>query len=189
MLKHGILGLLNYCDMTGYEIRTAFRASLNHFWQAQTSQIYRELQALENSGWITAVHVEQKGKPDKNILSITDEGRKELLRWLEDEEETGISRNPMLMKTFFRGECSIAENIEYFRRLPDRNAVFPDGKAAADNASVKYAEMIGDPLKALYWKFTIDFGIMFEKMLKEWCDNCINELEALQNETADTRSE
>ena len=189
MLKHGILGLLNYGDMTGYEIRTVFKVSLNHFWQAQTSHIYRELQVLEKNGWITSSHVEQKGKPDKNVLSITKEGKKELLRWLKDEDEPGTIRTYMLMKTFFRGECSIAENIEYFRRLPERNAVFPDGKTAADSASVKYAEMIGDPLKALYWKFTIDFGIMFEKMLKEWCDNCINELEALQNETADPRSE
>ena len=39
--------------------------------------------------------------------------------------------------------------------------------------------MIDDPLKALYWKFTIDFGIMYEKMLKEWCDNCVRELEGL----------
>ncbi len=47
MLKHGILGLLNYHDMTGYEIMEVFRDSLRFFWSAQTSQIYRELQTLE----------------------------------------------------------------------------------------------------------------------------------------------
>ena len=31
MLKHGILGLLNYGDMTGYEIREIFNKSLNFF--------------------------------------------------------------------------------------------------------------------------------------------------------------
>ena len=58
MLKHGILGLLSYGDMTGYQIMTVFRDSLSHFWVAQTSQIYRELQGLEKNGWIAAVHVE-----------------------------------------------------------------------------------------------------------------------------------
>ena len=53
MLKHGILGLLNYGDKTGYEIMTVFRDSLNHFWTAQTSQIYRELQTMEKNGWIS----------------------------------------------------------------------------------------------------------------------------------------
>ena len=47
MLKHGILGLLSYGDMTGYQIMTVFRDSLSHFWVAQTSQIYREMQGLE----------------------------------------------------------------------------------------------------------------------------------------------
>ena len=50
MLKHGILGLLNYGDMTGYEIREIFNKSLNFFWQAQSSQIYRELRTLEKNG-------------------------------------------------------------------------------------------------------------------------------------------
>ena len=47
MLKHGILGLINYHEMTGYEIMQTFKDSLNFFWKAQTSQIYRELQVLE----------------------------------------------------------------------------------------------------------------------------------------------
>ena len=46
MLKHGILGLISNGDKTGYEIMTVFRDSLNHFWTAQTSQIYRELQTM-----------------------------------------------------------------------------------------------------------------------------------------------
>ena len=69
MLKHGILGLLSYGDMTGYQIMTVFRDSLRHFWVAQTSQIYRELQGLEKNGWIAAVHVEQAGKPQRDEKS------------------------------------------------------------------------------------------------------------------------
>ncbi|MDE7252270.1 MAG: PadR family transcriptional regulator, partial [Acetatifactor sp.] len=52
MLKHGILGLINYREMTGYEIMRTFRDSLNFFWEVQTSQIYRELQTLESKGWV-----------------------------------------------------------------------------------------------------------------------------------------
>ena len=39
MLKHGILGLLNYHQLTGYEIMTTFRDSLLFFCNAQTIQI------------------------------------------------------------------------------------------------------------------------------------------------------
>lgn len=180
MLKHGILGLLNYGDMTGYEIKTVFSDSLNHFWHAQTSQIYRELQALEKNGWVTSTKVEQAGRPDKNVLSITQAGRDELKAWLSDGVDTNPVRSGMLMKTFFRGEFGIDENIEFFRNLPKMESVFPKGSEAAGVVSGEYKEKLVDPLKALYWKFTIDFGIMYEKMLKEWCDNCVRELEALK---------
>lgn len=103
MLKHGILGLLNYGDMTGYEIREAFESSLKFFWPAQTSQIYRELIVLEKNKWIVKHTVEQSGKPNKNICSITEEGRKELLRWLSDPDINIDMRSPTLMKIFFYG--------------------------------------------------------------------------------------
>lgn len=181
MLKHGILGLLNYGNMTGYEIMIVFRDSLSYFWQAQTSQIYRELQVLEKNGWIQANHIEQNNKPDKNLLSITDAGRKELKKWLQEDESKGMIRNQLLLKTFFRGECSIDENIEYFKSIPKNEQVFPDGTNELIEKNRKYQQNIGDPLKALYWKFTVDFGLMYEKMLKEWSENCLHELEEIKN--------
>ena len=61
LLKQGILGLLNYGDMSGYEIKTIFQQSLNYFWTAQTSQIYRELQSLERRlGYLNAGCSERK---------------------------------------------------------------------------------------------------------------------------------
>ena len=40
-LKHAILGLLNYAEMTGYNIDRYFKSSIAFFWHAQTSQIYK----------------------------------------------------------------------------------------------------------------------------------------------------
>ncbi len=180
MLKHGILGLLGYGDMTGYEIKNVFEDSLSHFWQAQTSQIYRELQALEKNGWITSTRVPQDGKPDKNVISITDGGREELKKWLDEETESSMIRNPMLMKTFFRGECSIDENIEYFKHLPEQECRVKSDREEIEKMSEEYKNSVDDPLKALYWKFTIDFGVMYGKMVREWSENCVKELEKIK---------
>ena len=79
MLKHGILGLLNYKEMTGYEIMEIFRDSLNYFWDAKTSQIYRELQWLEQKECVNKTIVPQNGKPDKNVYSITATDRKSVV--------------------------------------------------------------------------------------------------------------
>ncbi|MBO4385748.1 MAG: PadR family transcriptional regulator [Treponema sp.] len=186
MLKHGILGLLNYGKMTGYEIMTVFRDSLSFFWHAQTSQIYRELQTLEKSGWIQSTRIEQESRPDKNMLSITRDGKKELLRWLRDDDVKSTVRSPLMMKTFFRGECSIDENIEFFKNLPEQKSVFPEGSKKADLLRDEYQKNVADKMKALYWKFTMDFGLMYEKMLRKWCKDCIRELEEYKHgNTAD----
>lgn len=46
-LPHAILGLLNYMPMTGYDLKNFFDDSIDFFWSAQMSQIYRELKNLE----------------------------------------------------------------------------------------------------------------------------------------------
>ena len=179
MLKHGILGLINNGDKTGYEIMTVFRDSLNHFWTAQTSQIYRELQTMEKAGWISQTHVAQAGKPDKNVFSITPAGHEELLRWLRQDHIPAGYRNPFLLKTFFMGELPVQENIEFFKAF-QHAAVFTDeGKQASANADM-YQQALSHPEKAVYWKLTIEFGRMYEKIQREWCDSCIRELEGLK---------
>ena len=179
MLKHGILGLISYGSLSGYEIMTVFRDSLNHFWTAQTSQIYRELQTMQKAGWISETHVVQTGKPDKNVFSITPAGRDELLRWLRDDALPANTRLPFLMKTFFMGEMPVEENLAYFKAMRD-DRVFPDEGEKASADAEMYRRAIEHPEKALYWKFTIEFGRMYEKMQREWCEYCIRELEALQ---------
>ena len=188
MLKHGILGLLNYGDKTGYEIMTVFRDSLNHFWTAQTSQIYRELQTMEKNGWISQRHVEQAGKPDKNVFSITEAGRAELLGWLRAENLPKSARDPFLMKTFFRGELPVEENIAYFRACRQER-VFPDDGKQATAAAEMYRQAIQNPEKAVYWKLTIEFGRMFERMYRQWCQICVQELESLQQRQNDETRE
>ena len=176
MLKHGILGLINNGDKTGYEIMTVFRDSLSHFWTAQTSQIYRELKTLEQAGWIAQTHVEQTGKPDKNVFSITPAGHDELVRWLREDEIPAGYKNPFLLKTFFMGDLPVEENIAFFKMLRN-DSVFPDeGRHASANVDL-YRQAINHPEKAIYWKLTIEFGRMYEKMQREWCDYCIQELE------------
>ncbi len=179
MLRHGILGLISNGDKTGYEIMTVFRDSLNHFWTAQTSQIYRELQTMEKAGWISQRRVSQSGRPDKNVFSITQAGHDELLRWLRDDSPPAGVRNPLLMKTFFMGELPPEESIACFRALRDAS-VFPDGGKQVSDKAELYRQALRNPEKAVYWKLTIEYGRMYENMQRQWCETCIRELEALQ---------
>lgn len=176
MLKHGILGLLNYHEMTGYEIMVVFRDSLHFFWSAQTSQIYRELQTLEGKGWAAKTQVPQQSKPDKNVYAITAEGREELLRWLSDGELIPNTRNAILMKVFFLGEHSREENIRYFEDFKEYCGIFFQGLDAAEAHVKEYSVVLDDPGKALYWEMTIDYGRRVTQMGMDWAQSCIERL-------------
>lgn len=176
MLKHGILGLLNYHPMTGYEIMLVFRDSLRFFWSAQTSQIYRELQTLEAEGWVGKTSVFQQSKPDKNIYTITPEGHNELLRWLSDGTPELNSRSHILMKVFFLGEQSRGENICYFENLKRYCAVLLQSLDMAQEHIGQYSDMIDDQGRSAYWEMTIDFGRRNMRMYMDWAQNCIERL-------------
>ncbi len=177
MLKHGILGLLNYHSLTGYEIMEVFRDSLNFFWSAQTSQIYRELQGLEKKGWVGKTPVPQQGKPDKNIFSITAQGKEELLRWLADESPGIVAKEPVLMKVFFMGERKREENICYFQRMISDCEGFLQRLSPVPAYIENYSNYLGHKEKSLYWQMTVDYGRRKMQMYIEWAKNCISLLE------------
>ncbi len=176
MLKHGIMGLLSYGDMTGYEIMQVFRDSLNFFWNANTSQIYRDLQTLKKAGYVTAREVPQKGRPDKKEFSITDAGRDELKSWLR-EYSCGTANLPLLMKVFFLGEITKKENLERFRQMKSESENSIKALEKVKNIIAVYKERVENPDASLYWKMTLDYGIRYMNMINEWCDTCIAELE------------
>lgn len=176
MLKHGILGLLSYGSMTGYEIMEVFRDSLNFFWNANTSQIYRDLQTLKKAGFVTDKLIPQKGKPDKKEFSITEAGKAELKKWLCDYTD-GITNFPLLMKVFFSGEINRENNISHFKQLKDDCKKAMLGLSEVGQIIECYKQKVLNPEASLYWSMTLDFGIRYIKMIDEWCDTCIAQLE------------
>ncbi|MCI9080002.1 MAG: PadR family transcriptional regulator [Lachnospiraceae bacterium] len=177
MLKHGILGLLNYQDMTGYEIMEVFRDSLNYFWDAKTSQIYRELQKLEQKGFVNKTVIPQSGKPDKNVYSITETGQAELLQWLSDDDLGLRIKTPVLMKVFFLGERSASENIQYFESVKERCEQFLKSLEPVPGYIETYGNMIGQHDKELYWQMTVEYGRRITETQIEWAKDCIRSLE------------
>ena len=77
----------------------------------------RDRRTLEKNDWITITTVEQSEKPNKNVCSITEDGRTELLSWLSTQNPIGDTRVPLLMQVFFLGNRSKEENIAYFEGI------------------------------------------------------------------------
>src|SRR4028119_2379579 len=83
---YAVLGLLGFGqELSGYEVRQwALRSLRFFFWTPAQSHVYRELRRLEGLGLAARRAVPQEGRPDKRVFAITDEGRRELARWIDE---------------------------------------------------------------------------------------------------------
>lgn len=178
-LKHGLLGILNYSEMTGYELSRTFKDSLSFFWQAQTSQIYRELNKMEENGLLSSRIEIQTDKPNKRIYSITDEGKAELQNWLgmDMTDEMLPTRSEALLRLFFSSERTTEDTIKSLEHIVEiyrkQLVEFEEVTSTID----KYKTIAHSDKDMLYWDLTADFGREYSNMCLHWAENCIRRLE------------
>ena len=184
-LKHGILGLLTYSPMAGYDLMKAFDQSLKFFWPAQTSQIYRELETMAASGWIETEEERSRGRLVKTIYAITAAGREELNRWLLDaREERSGGKNPFLLRLFFQsraGAESIRELVEARKARAESNA-----RELRTVLAATIPERLGetkDELAAFCWSQAAEYGVSQFEAEAAWARACLKRLDMMQGET------
>jgi DNA-binding PadR family transcriptional regulator len=179
-LKYGLLGLLNYGKMTGYDLDKAFKDSLEFFWQGQTSQIYRELTAMEQAGWLSSEIEVQTGKPNRKIYAITETGRSEFMKWLAASDEAARDalrlRNSFLMRLFFSGELPPEKAASMLRDFRDncRNALAD--MAAVPDSIEQYKTLIARPEKSNAWRMVALFGKSYYEACEKWAAEMLDTL-------------
>jgi PadR family transcriptional regulator AphA len=115
-LRHVVLTVLARGGLSGYEITKNFSAVYSHFWRASHQQVYRELARLHEAGRVTAKVITQKGRPNKNVYTLTKQGLDELRDWVSESTEFPKPQNDLLVKLLALGVASPDE----FRREFDR---------------------------------------------------------------------
>jgi len=68
-LGNALLGLLSYGPMTGYDLKKLLDYPMGFFWLAQMSQIYRELNKLEEKGLVKSEIKPQEKRPDRKVCA------------------------------------------------------------------------------------------------------------------------
>ncbi|MVO98263.1 DUF4180 domain-containing protein [Paenibacillus lutrae] len=94
-IQLAILGILSWKSSTGYELKKIFEESSFMYWSGNNNQIYKALMNLENDDFVTSEVVHQDNSPSKKIYTLTEEGLKELKKWLVSSSEA-----PEIKKTF-----------------------------------------------------------------------------------------
>jgi DNA-binding PadR family transcriptional regulator len=112
-----ILGMLARGVETGYAVKRAVDRSTRFFWAASYAQVYPELAALENDGYLTSAHAPHGARPRKTYR-LTDKGHTALASWLRSERIPDFEqRDEGLLRLFFADALPPEEALALVRRL------------------------------------------------------------------------
>ncbi|SFR33380.1 DNA-binding transcriptional regulator, PadR family [Yoonia tamlensis] len=107
-LRFAILGFLSVKPFSGYDLRKAMDASVQHFWPADQAQVYRTLTRLIADGLVAVQAVEGDSRQRK-LHFATQAGLAELDAWLRAIAPVEETREPFLLKMFFGGRIGAAD--------------------------------------------------------------------------------
>lgn len=167
---YAILGLLNHKAMTGYDIKKRIDLTLRYFWDAGFGQIYPGLKTLERNGWVECTGMAGEAGPDRNVYSITEQGREELKRWLSLPVEKEQVKYEILLKLFFGNMVPVEDNIRIIEEFKRRNSGVLNLFELFEADLLKVMSASGDHR---YFYLTVLFGEKVTKAYLEWADEAI----------------
>ena len=177
-LKHALLGILSFEPMTGYEVKQFFDSSVQHFWNAELSQIYPTLKALEESGYVGMRVEVQQNRPNRKIYAITDEGRQEFLRWVRTPQLPADLRDPFLIKVFFGTEVPAEDIVILLRRqMEEQQKMLLFSETVLRDKISEGVKLWHSPRHGQYWTVTLDLARAYRRTYIDWCEQSMRTLE------------
>jgi DNA-binding PadR family transcriptional regulator len=178
-LSYGLLGLLKYAPMSGYDLKKIFDDSVRFFWSAQTSQIYRELNALEKKGCVASTIKLNKTGPNKRVYKITKLGMAHLKQWLMNiPDEIGEdNRNEFLMRVFLASNIGGNELLRQLKnRLEKYRRDFQRLKSVEKNVQ-KYVSKFNGENEIPFWQISLSRGFHDVASHIQWAEESIEFLQ------------
>ncbi len=177
-LKHAILGFLSFAPFSGYDLKKAFDRSVQHFWPANQSQIYRTLAELTEEGLVEKEVIEREERLDMKVYTISEAGRAELHHWLSTPLPEHDTREPFLIQVYFGGKLSDAEILNLLRlklqEIEERLAVY----AAVYQISQSATSQIVDPRTVFFGMLTLELGYINSQSDAAWLRSAIERIES-----------
>lgn len=175
-LDHAILGFLRHEDLSGYDLKTrCFETRSSHFWTADQAQIYRTLDRLQRSKYVTVRTRRQSGRPDRKVFAISRAGNEALAEWLATPHPLPAHRDPFLMQLAFAEELSDESLIGI---LATQRDLLQDRLSTLRGSASAHARESGPrpSRRDILHRMTLD-GCMAEcRASIDWLDDCIETL-------------
>jgi DNA-binding PadR family transcriptional regulator len=177
-LELALLGLIaEQHARSGYDLVQAFRLSMIHYWHAHPGQIYPTLDRMERDGWIAGREVIQRGRPNKRVYSVTGEGRRILLEWLESPYEPLKMKNAPLLRSRFLGHLGADGAREKFAEMRAAMTAYLEVLRGYDRTIAEDGGPYQD-VDRMFVYFPLRRGIDFVESEIEFCDWAMAEIDS-----------
>jgi PadR family transcriptional regulator, regulatory protein AphA len=177
-LDYAILGFLNYLPLSGYDLKKMFDTSVQHFWPADQSQIYRTLARLTEQGFVDMEVIHQEEHPDRKVYSITQSGKSQLQTWLKSMPPPKPDHSSALIQVFFCGQLSNQEILSKFEGMAAMMRIVLERYQQIPDQLDEYNQMVNSPRETYFWLLTLDLGLRSIRANLEWAENVIEMLKA-----------
>lgn len=168
---YGVLGMLTFAEMSGYDLGKAIEGSIGFFWAPAKSQLYAELRRLVELGWAREREVEQTDRPDKRIYTITPDGEEALRSWLgTPPEDFDPIKSPFLLRLFFAHLAG-----------PDAvRALIAEHRRQAEELLETFGQIEGHLVEQggpVPPYLTLTYGMTYASGVVDWCDRTLEQLD------------
>jgi len=152
-----LLGLLHDGPMTGGQLMAAAQRRLGSFWSMTRSQVYRELPALAEAGY---VKLGKPGARSSQPYSITPAGKRAFARWLTEAPGKEAVRSPAALRVAFGSHQSAPQLQEVYAQAGEyHNAALNEAREAA-----KDAKKNGDD----FGSAALEFAVSYHRSALAW---------------------
>ena len=159
--EFALLGFLIAGPSHGYDLHQHFTVELGHVWHLSQSQAYTILKRLEDRGDISAQVVEQEKLPARQMLRITEAGRRRFFEWLE----LGIGKNARSIRLEFLTRL-------YFTQLhrPENIAQIYNAQSAEIESTIERLESLLEhlPPAQTFNHLSLDLRLQQMKLIQDW---------------------
>lgn len=187
-LSYALLGFLNYAPMTGYDLKKILDDSVNFFWSAHTSQIYRELKAMEKEGYIVSTIKPSEKGPNRLEYCITESGISHLRSWFTEAHIDENMRNEFMVWLLFSSQISRDELYKHMQiKLQEYKREYQMLKSV-EGGMPDYIQMFGKEDEDFYWKMVLKRGFYDVEAKIHWAEEMLNCLESKMHKEIDNKS-
>jgi DNA-binding PadR family transcriptional regulator len=159
--EFALLGFLVAGPSHGYDLHQRFQAELGQVWHLSQSQAYTILKRLETRGDICARLMEQEKLPARQMLHITETGRRRFFEWLE----LGIGRTARSIRLEFLTRLYFTQ-----RHRPEQIAAIYNAQAVEIDSTIERLESLLEHLSPdqVFNRLSLDLRLQQMRLIQTW---------------------